>query len=123
MAPNTAVGFLLAGDHAPGHARRRPALVAESDRRGRRPGSSRDWSDSGWPSIVLAIDLGVHGWFFKVPTERLGLAPVGKMALFTALTFEAASLAALAHRARPATAGSRLGGTPEPGGHGVGPGL
>ena len=44
---------------------------------------------------VLSIDLGVHGWFFKVPTERLGLAPVGKMALFTALTFEAASLAAL----------------------------
>ena len=44
---------------------------------------------------VLAIDLGVHGWFVDVPSERLGLAPVGKMALFTALTFEAASLAAL----------------------------
>ena len=45
--------------------------------------------------MCSSIDLGVHGWFFTVPTERLGLAPVGKMALFTALTFAAASLAAL----------------------------
>ena len=44
---------------------------------------------------ALSVDLGVHGWFMEVPSERLGLAPVGQMALFTALTFELAGLAAL----------------------------
>jgi two-component system NtrC family sensor kinase len=94
MAPNTAVGFLLLGI----------ALVTM-------PGDA----GSVWRKVVtvgaagfvaglvgfaladseLAIDVGVHGWFYKVPTERLGQAPLGKMAIFTALTFGAASVAAL----------------------------
>jgi len=36
---------------------------------------------------LTAVDLKVDHWFFHFPAERLGLAPVGKMAFFTAVTF------------------------------------
>jgi PAS domain S-box-containing protein len=36
---------------------------------------------------VLGVDVGVDRWVFRIPVESLGLAPVGKMALFTALCF------------------------------------
>lgn len=36
---------------------------------------------------LTGIELGVDHWFFDFPSERLGLAPVGKMAFFTAVTF------------------------------------
>lgn len=36
---------------------------------------------------VTGIDLKVDRWIFSFPVERLGLAPIGKMALFTALNF------------------------------------
>jgi two-component system NtrC family sensor kinase len=44
---------------------------------------------------MLSMDLGVHDWLYRVPTERLGMAPLGKMSLYTAITLEAASVAAL----------------------------
>jgi two-component system NtrC family sensor kinase len=94
MAPNTAVAFLLLGI----------ALVALPDDSGRLWRKALAVGSAGFVAGLvgfglaeygLAVDLGVQGWFFRVPAGRLGLAPVGKMALFTALTFEAASLAAL----------------------------
>ncbi|MDQ3667189.1 MAG: ATP-binding protein [Acidobacteriota bacterium] len=36
---------------------------------------------------VTGIDLKVDHWFFRFPAVALGLAPVGKMALFTAVAF------------------------------------
>jgi PAS domain S-box-containing protein len=36
---------------------------------------------------VTGSDLKVDTWVFKFPSESLGLAPVGKMALFTAVSF------------------------------------
>jgi two-component system, NtrC family, sensor kinase len=42
------------------------------------------------------LDLSVDRWFFRVPSEKLGLAPVGKMALFTAVLLEVASLTLVA---------------------------
>ncbi len=94
MAPNTAIGFLLLGI----------TLLVMPDRDGRLWRKAFAVGAAGFVAglvgfrlaeYVLSVDLGVHGWFFQVPTERLGLAPVGRMALFTALTFAAASLAAL----------------------------
>jgi signal transduction histidine kinase/ActR/RegA family two-component response regulator len=38
-------------------------------------------------------DLGVDQWLFRFPSERFGLAPVGKMAFFTAVTFLMAAFA------------------------------
>ena len=94
MAPNTAVGFLLLGG----------TLVVLPGDTGRLSRKSFAVGAAGFvvglvgfklAEYFLSIDLGVHAWFFHVPAERLGLAPVGQMALFTALTFEAASVAAL----------------------------
>jgi len=94
MAPNTAIGFLLLGI----------ALLVL-------PGEHGSWWRKGVAAgaaafvaglagfrlveYALSIDLGVHSWFLRVPSEQLGLAPVGRMSLFTALSCEAASLAAL----------------------------
>ena len=94
MAPNTAIGFLLLGIALVampgdiGSLRRKAIAVGAA-------GFVAGLAGCGLVEYLLSIELGVHDWFLRVPTERLGLAPVGKMALFTALTFEAASLAAL----------------------------
>jgi signal transduction histidine kinase/CheY-like chemotaxis protein len=39
--------------------------------------------------------VGVDGWFFQVPGESVGLAPVGKMAFFTSINFLLAAVAIL----------------------------
>ncbi len=104
MAPNTAVGFLLLGitlvvmPEGAGSFWRKAFAVGAA-------GFVAGLVGFGLAEYALSIDLGVQGWFFTVPTERLGLAPLGKMALFTALTFAAASLAVLliALVPRPAT--------------------
>src|SRR6266850_5039311 len=36
---------------------------------------------------LTAIELSVDHWVFRFPAEQVGLAPVGKMAFFTAITF------------------------------------
>jgi len=81
MAPNTALVFLLLG----------MCLVIESRK------SSRLTRGAAVLTAILvlarlseyltATDLRVDHWFFSFPAERLGLAPVGKMAFFTAITF------------------------------------
>ncbi len=94
MAPNTAIAFMLMGF----------ALVAL-------PGPSNGRIRSRYAAAlvmivamlaglrlaeyVLPFAIEVNTWFFRTPVERLGLAPVGKMALFTALTFEVASMSVL----------------------------
>src|SRR5437764_708283 len=87
MAPNTAISFVLLGI----------ALVAMPG------GAARRWHRlmvAGAAGIVAllagarlaeyasSLELDVDAWFLRVPAERLGLAPVSKMAFFTALTFE-----------------------------------
>jgi two-component system NtrC family sensor kinase len=45
---------------------------------------------------LTRAELRVDGWFFNVPSERLGLAPVGKMSLFTSLLMLVSSLTIVA---------------------------
>jgi two-component system NtrC family sensor kinase len=112
MAPNTAVGLLLLGG----------ALLVIPDDAGSLQRKAVAVGTAGFVAglvafrlaeYALATDLGVSRWFFQVPSERLGLAPVGHMAFLTALTFEAASLAALlstvAQRQRSRDAAGLLG--------------
>ena len=42
---------------------------------------------------ATGIDLAVDGWFFRTPNERFGLAPMGRMALFTTIGFLSATAA------------------------------
>jgi two-component system, NtrC family, sensor kinase len=94
MAPNTAVAFLLLGSTLlaipdnPGSLWRKAVAVGTA-------GFVAGLVAFRLAEYALSVDLGVHGWFMEVPSERLGLVPVGKMALFTALCFLAASVAAL----------------------------
>jgi signal transduction histidine kinase len=92
MAPNTAMAFVVLG----------AGLLAVVGAGGRRPG--RWVAGLGAGSIALigavrlieyttGVRLEVDRWFFHVPSARFGLAPVGEMALFTALAFVAASVA------------------------------
>ena len=93
MAPNTALGFLL--------------LAIGLWLRSRDPKNTRHGRvelSLVLTAIVSAIsvarvcefatdlDLSVDGWFFQISGETLGLAPVGKMALFTAIGLAVASL-------------------------------
>src|SRR5882724_2435922 len=84
MAPNTALVFLLLG-----------ATLAIF--------SSGSAGFQYWPRLAVAlamamvvarvseyftaIELSVDHWIFRFPAEQVGLAPVGKMAFFTAMTF------------------------------------
>ncbi len=84
MAPNTAMIFILAGT----------VLIVRTH-------ESRKTLVAGriliLPAIGLvtvrlveyltSIDLQVDHWVFSFPAEQMGLAPVGKMAFFTAATF------------------------------------
>ncbi len=94
MAPNTAIGFLLLGTAL-------VAIPAEKDRRWRSAlgtlaaGVVILLASARLAEYALSVELNVDAWFFQVPGERLGLAPIGKMALLTALTFELASFSAL----------------------------
>jgi hypothetical protein len=51
------------------------------------------FSASRVAEYLLGINLGVDSWLFSFPSESLGLAPVGKMAFFTALTLMLACIA------------------------------
>ena len=94
MAPNTAIAFLLMGvsvmalpvTGTSGYRRRVAGLLSAI---------VALLAGLRLAEYVLPGELGVDAWFFRVPVERLDLAPVGKMALFTALTFELASVALL----------------------------
>jgi two-component system NtrC family sensor kinase len=94
MAPNTAISFVLLGLAL-------AALPGTANGRGRRRCAGALSAIAALlaglrlAEFVLPFAFDVDAWFFRAPVERLGVAPVGKMALFTALTFEVASLAGL----------------------------
>jgi PAS domain S-box-containing protein len=84
MAPNTAVAFLLLGG----------SLIVVAT-----PLPKYLWTIRTAIAVAVilviarmseyltSLDLRVDHWLFKFPSEPLGLAPVGKMAFLTALTF------------------------------------
>ncbi|MCA1642007.1 MAG: bifunctional diguanylate cyclase/phosphodiesterase [Acidobacteria bacterium] len=84
MAPNTALVFLLVG-----------LLIAALPRMS--PNTARLARAGAILTAALVsarlceyatgADLGVDQWVFSFSAERLGLAPVGKMAFFTSVTF------------------------------------
>ena len=92
MAPNAAVAFILLGSAL--------ALIQHG---GRQSIVLAKVLGAVVGVVVLArltetvtgMDLGVDRWVFSVPTEALGLIPVGKMAFVTALNFLYASIALL----------------------------
>jgi len=92
MAPNTALAFIALGTAL--------ALVQHG---GRRNIVIAKLLSAAVALIVLArlsesvtgADLRVDRWIFSVPTEFLGLIPVGKMAFVTALNFLCAGVALL----------------------------
>ena len=94
MAPNTAVGFLLLGI----------ALVAMPGNTGAcggrwpqsaPPGSSPAWRVSSWWNTAFRSTWAFTTGSFTSPPSGSAPAPVGKMALSTALAFALASLAAV----------------------------
>jgi len=106
MAPNTALAFLVLGSALwllPGPGGRRRVR----------------WSIApGVVSVLLivalrlaeylaGIDLAVDRWFLQVPARSFGLAPVGRMALPTALGFSAAGVALLLLLRTPRGGGGR----------------
>jgi signal transduction histidine kinase len=100
MAPNSAVCFILLGTAL-------AVIPAEEVSRVRQSIAA---AAAAIPALLVAFrlveyafsfDLGVHALFLRAPSERVGVAPVGRMALYTALTFEAASLCTLVRAFRP----------------------
>lgn len=92
MAPNTALLFLILGtlvglySLAPDRlllATRAGAVVAIS------------LVVARLCEYITGAELKVDHWFFAFPSERMGLAPVGKMAFFTAVSFFLLALAIL----------------------------
>jgi PAS domain S-box-containing protein len=84
MAPNTALVFLMLGAilAAFGVTSKRFLLAART----------AAFVAGALASIRLSeyltdLELKVDHWFFRFPAEALGAAPVGKMALYTAITF------------------------------------
>ncbi len=94
MAPNTAISLLLlaiAVAVLPGDAAgwgRKGAVVGLA-------GFVAGLAGFRLVEYTFAIDLGLSNLFLKVPYERVGLAPIGQMAFFTAFNFTLASLSAL----------------------------
>jgi two-component system NtrC family sensor kinase len=93
MAPNTALAFIVLG----------AALVAVATPwRGSRLGAGLAAGVVGLVGVLRLIEyssgggFAVDDWFFRVRGGQLGLAPVGKMSLPTAIAFVAASGAVLA---------------------------
>lgn len=102
MAPNTALSFVLLGGGLLGLTGGRPG--------GNRLGGAGAFFVFLIVSLRLSeyltgVDLQVDRWIFRFPAETLGLAPVGRMALFTAISFFFGSLSlillAVATRRRP----------------------
>jgi two-component system NtrC family sensor kinase len=111
MAPNTAFGLLVLGAALfamPGPVTRF-ALSTSTGRAGKVPSGpgSRPWSHrlAGLlAALTVAISLlrlleylaglgtRVDSWFLPVPEGRFGLAPLGKMSLFTAIAFLSAGV-------------------------------
>ncbi|HYE13242.1 MAG TPA: EAL domain-containing protein [Pyrinomonadaceae bacterium] len=92
MAPNTALVFIVLGAllaALPGAAPR----VATAARVG--AALTAALVSARLYEYATGADMGVDGWAFSFPAERLGLAPVGKMAFFTAATFLPLSAALL----------------------------
>src|SRR6266567_6779034 len=84
MAPNTALLFLLLGillTTFNGNSRRAKILA--------RAGAivATVLVGARLCEYFIKVDLKVDRLFFHYPSESLGLAPVGKMAFFTAVTF------------------------------------
>jgi len=84
MAPNTALVFLLLGT----------SLVALSHRSIKFLYIIRLVVALAMGMVIArmseyftALELGVDHWVFRFPAEQVGLAPVGRMAFFTATTF------------------------------------
>src|SRR5574341_1899031 len=89
MAPNTALAFLLLGLSL-------LLLVATRNPKGFlivRLGSALVFilSTVRLAEFILGINLSVDQWLINVPGHNLGLAPIGRMAFFTALTLLFAS--------------------------------
>ena len=110
IAPNTAAGFIVMGG----------SVLALSAAKGvwrRRIASSA----AGVAVLVAALrllefltghELGVDRWLLNVPAGSFGLAPVGKMAFFTALSLLTSGVAALllcGNRSRTKSIGGLLG--------------
>jgi signal transduction histidine kinase len=113
MAPNTALGFLILGASLLSLTSK-TREIAEPDEGNRRfrgmfANSSVLMRCGQWfirlgivlvclisalrlLEFVSGTNLGVDSWFLRVPTERFGLAPLGKMAFFTASGFLGASI-------------------------------
>jgi len=82
MAPNTAIVFLLTGT----------SLIVIGSRAGRFLKITRVTMIIACILVVArmseyltSVELRVDHWLFHFPSERIGLAPVGKMAFLTAL--------------------------------------
>ncbi|MFA6561463.1 MAG: ATP-binding protein [Verrucomicrobiia bacterium] len=92
MAPNTALAFVALGTALAlvQHGGRRSIVIAKVLSAAVGLVALARLSES-----VTGVDLGVDRWALNVPTESLGLIPVGKMAFVTALDFLYASVALL----------------------------
>jgi two-component system cell cycle sensor histidine kinase/response regulator CckA len=104
VAPNTAILFVLLGvGLAMAAVSLRPARVFV------RLAIAVSFIAAGARLVeyFAGADLGVDQWMFAVPSESVGLAPVGKMAFFTALSFVFASLALLPQALAPRRLPSR----------------
>ena len=93
MAPNTALVFLVLGLAV--------AAAAAGSRAGTRfaragAAAALAVATARLAEYLVGIDLRVDRWIFSVPAESLGLAPVGRMAFFTALAFLFVASAVLA---------------------------
>lgn len=90
MAPNTAFAFVALGTALAlvQHGGRRSIVIAKVLSAAIGLVALARLSES-----VTGVDFGVDRWVLNVPTESLGLIPVGKMAFVTALDFFYASTA------------------------------
>ena len=91
MAPNTALLFLLLATLVAIYS------LAPSLRLATRVGAIIAISlvVARLSEYITGVELRVDHWFFAFPSERMGLAPVGKMAFFTAVSFFLLALAVL----------------------------
>ena len=92
MAPNTALTFLLLGSSLVALARtsKSATLLARITAM-----LTACLAVARLFEYAAATDLRVDQWVFNFPGERLGLAPVGKMAFFSAVTFLLSGVALL----------------------------
>ena len=92
MAPNTALAFVVLG---------LALIVVVSNRRWARGFANLGAALVGVVGVlrlvefVAGVEFSVDHWFFHVRDGQLGLAPIGKMSLPTAVAFVAASIAVL----------------------------